>query len=179
MFVRVCKYQYSLDNRSKSSFSLYAMMGGMFFIVSSFMIAYCYVVLMWHVFSSLHDEILMPTVIYFRFLCYLVPLRTVCWFRAVWSCSCLTCLGNHPCTKSTCEFYIQSNSVIGGLTLFSQFNSYFYAFCSRAYVFFSSPVNKELVAHIKKDTSVLPRIGGLSEVELNSFTHSTSSTSSS
>jgi hypothetical protein len=34
----------------------------------------------------------------------------------------------------------------------------------RAYVFFSSPVHKELVAQIKKDSSVLPRIGALSEV---------------
>ncbi|CAL9773812.1 unnamed protein product [Musa acuminata subsp. burmannicoides] len=39
----------------------------------------------------------------------------------------------------------------------------------KAYVFFSSPVNKELVAHIKKDTSVLPRIGGLSEMNLEYF----------
>jgi syntaxin-binding protein 1 len=31
-------------------------------------------------------------------------------------------------------------------------------------VFFSSPVHKELVAQIKKDSSVLPRIGALSEV---------------
>jgi hypothetical protein len=31
-------------------------------------------------------------------------------------------------------------------------------------VFFSSPVHKELVAQIKKDSSVLPRIAALSEV---------------
>jgi syntaxin-binding protein 1 len=31
-------------------------------------------------------------------------------------------------------------------------------------VFFSSPMQKELVAQIKKDSSVLPRIGALSEV---------------
>lgn len=36
--------------------------------------------------------------------------------------------------------------------------------CFRAYVYFSSPIPKELVAHIKMDTSVLPRIGALSEV---------------
>jgi syntaxin-binding protein 1 len=35
----------------------------------------------------------------------------------------------------------------------------------KAYVFFSSPVHKELVAQIKKDSSVLPRIGALSEVK--------------
>jgi len=34
----------------------------------------------------------------------------------------------------------------------------------KAYVFFSSPISKELVAHIKHDTSVLSRIGALSEV---------------
>ena len=31
-------------------------------------------------------------------------------------------------------------------------------------MFFSSPVHKELVAQIKKDSSVLPRIAALSEV---------------
>lgn len=36
---------------------------------------------------------------------------------------------------------------------------------SRAFVFFSSPVNKDLVALIKRDSSVLPRIGALSEVK--------------
>jgi len=35
----------------------------------------------------------------------------------------------------------------------------------KAYVFFSSPVHKELVAQIKKDSSVLLRIGALSEVK--------------
>jgi syntaxin-binding protein 1 len=36
-------------------------------------------------------------------------------------------------------------------------------------VFFSSPVHKELVAQIKKDSSVLPRIGALSEMNLEYF----------
>lgn len=35
---------------------------------------------------------------------------------------------------------------------------------SRAFVFFSSPVPKEFINHIKGDTSVLPRIGALREV---------------
>ncbi|KAG2658215.1 hypothetical protein PVAP13_1KG159500 [Panicum virgatum] len=39
----------------------------------------------------------------------------------------------------------------------------------KAYVFFSSPVHKELVAQIKKDSSVLPRIGALSEMNLEYF----------
>ncbi|KMZ60329.1 Syntaxin binding protein 2 [Zostera marina] len=39
----------------------------------------------------------------------------------------------------------------------------------KAYVFFSSPISKELVAHIKHDTSVLPRIGALSEMNLEYF----------
>jgi hypothetical protein len=33
-------------------------------------------------------------------------------------------------------------------------------------VFFSSPIQKDLVSQIKKDLSVLPRIGALSEVTL-------------
>ncbi|XP_021314783.1 probable protein transport Sec1a isoform X2 [Sorghum bicolor] len=39
----------------------------------------------------------------------------------------------------------------------------------KAYVFFSSPVHKELVAQIKKDSSVLPRIAALSEMNLEYF----------
>ncbi|XP_062225280.1 probable protein transport Sec1a isoform X2 [Phragmites australis] len=39
----------------------------------------------------------------------------------------------------------------------------------KAYVFFSSPVQRELVAHIKKDTTVLTRIGALSEMNLEYF----------
>ncbi|KAH7577788.1 hypothetical protein JRO89_XS01G0299500 [Xanthoceras sorbifolium] len=39
----------------------------------------------------------------------------------------------------------------------------------KAYVFFSSPVPKELLNHIKCDTSVLPRIGALREMNLEYF----------
>lgn len=39
----------------------------------------------------------------------------------------------------------------------------------KAYVFFSSPVSKELVSRIKCDTSVLPRIGALREMNLEYF----------
>ncbi|KAL5571957.1 hypothetical protein UlMin_021554 [Ulmus minor] len=39
----------------------------------------------------------------------------------------------------------------------------------KAFVFFSSPSPKELVNHIKSDTSVLPRIGGLNEMNLEYF----------
>ncbi|KAK4848659.1 hypothetical protein QYF36_015782 [Acer negundo] len=39
----------------------------------------------------------------------------------------------------------------------------------KAYVFFSSPIPKELVNHIKCDTSVLPRIGALREMNLEYF----------
>ncbi|XP_042403475.1 SNARE-interacting protein KEULE-like [Zingiber officinale] len=39
----------------------------------------------------------------------------------------------------------------------------------KAFVFFSSPVNKDLVALIKRDSSVLPRIGALSETNLEYF----------
>uniref|UniRef100_A0A0E0KNE8 SNARE-interacting protein KEULE n=1 Tax=Oryza punctata TaxID=4537 RepID=A0A0E0KNE8_ORYPU len=39
----------------------------------------------------------------------------------------------------------------------------------KAYVFFSSPVQRELVAQIKKDSNVLARIGALSEMNLEYF----------
>ncbi|XP_042024624.1 SNARE-interacting protein KEULE-like isoform X1 [Salvia splendens] len=39
----------------------------------------------------------------------------------------------------------------------------------KAFVFFSSPVSRELVAEIKKDGSVLPRIGALREMNLEYF----------
>ncbi|KAJ4952408.1 hypothetical protein NE237_029240 [Protea cynaroides] len=39
----------------------------------------------------------------------------------------------------------------------------------KAFVFFSSPVSKDLVNHIKCDTSVLPRIGALREMNLEYF----------
>ncbi|KAG8662170.1 SNARE-interacting protein KEULE isoform X1 [Manihot esculenta] len=39
----------------------------------------------------------------------------------------------------------------------------------KAFVFFSSPISKELVAHIRKDTIALPRIGALREMNLEYF----------
>ncbi|XP_059457978.1 protein transport Sec1a-like isoform X2 [Corylus avellana] len=39
----------------------------------------------------------------------------------------------------------------------------------KAFVFFSSPVPKEFINHIKSDTSVLPRIGALREMNLEYF----------
>ncbi|KAJ4727123.1 SNARE-interacting protein KEULE [Melia azedarach] len=39
----------------------------------------------------------------------------------------------------------------------------------KAYVFFSTPIPKELVNHIKSDSSVLPRIGALREMNLEYF----------
>ncbi|KAG4135058.1 hypothetical protein ERO13_D08G192900v2 [Gossypium hirsutum] len=39
----------------------------------------------------------------------------------------------------------------------------------KAFVYFSSPISRELVAHIKKDSTVLPRIGALSEVRVFFF----------
>ncbi|KAM5554911.1 hypothetical protein ABKV19_023030 [Rosa sericea] len=39
----------------------------------------------------------------------------------------------------------------------------------KAFIFFSSPIPKELVNHIKSDTSVLPRIGALREMNLEYF----------
>nr|GMD75005.1 SNARE-interacting protein KEULE-like [Ipomoea batatas] len=39
----------------------------------------------------------------------------------------------------------------------------------KAFVFFSSPISKELVNHVKRDTSVLSRIGALREMNLEYF----------
>ncbi|KAH6817814.1 secretory 1A [Perilla frutescens var. frutescens] len=39
----------------------------------------------------------------------------------------------------------------------------------KAYVYFSTPVPKDLVAHIKSDSSVIPRIGALREMNLEYF----------
>ncbi|KAL8137126.1 hypothetical protein V2J09_003127 [Rumex salicifolius] len=39
----------------------------------------------------------------------------------------------------------------------------------KAFVFFSSSISKELVAHIKKDGTILPRIGALREMNLEYF----------
>ncbi|KAE8717228.1 SNARE-interacting protein KEULE [Hibiscus syriacus] len=39
----------------------------------------------------------------------------------------------------------------------------------KAFVYFSSPISRELVAHIKRDSTVLPRIGALSEMNLEYF----------
>eukprot|EP00258_Populus_trichocarpa_P037284 XP_024453303.1 SNARE-interacting protein KEULE [Populus trichocarpa] len=39
----------------------------------------------------------------------------------------------------------------------------------KAFVFFSSPISRELVSHIKKDSSVLTRIGALREMNLEYF----------
>ncbi|XVE57753.1 hypothetical protein DITRI_Ditri04bG0115000 [Diplodiscus trichospermus] len=39
----------------------------------------------------------------------------------------------------------------------------------KAFIYFSSPISRELVAHIKKDSSVLTRIGALSEVRFLFF----------
>ncbi|KAJ8447617.1 hypothetical protein Cgig2_031671 [Carnegiea gigantea] len=39
----------------------------------------------------------------------------------------------------------------------------------KAFVFFSSPISRELVAHVKKDAKVLPRIVALSEMNLEYF----------
>ncbi|XP_044509111.1 SNARE-interacting protein KEULE-like [Mangifera indica] len=39
----------------------------------------------------------------------------------------------------------------------------------KAFVFFSSPISRDLVSHIKKDTTVLPRIGALREMNLEYF----------
>ncbi|GMP96014.1 hypothetical protein CsSME_00044843 [Camellia sinensis var. sinensis] len=44
------------------------------------------------------------------------------------------------------------------------------ALYKKAFIFFSSPVPRELVNHIKKDGSVLPRIGALREVTVSVFT---------
>ncbi|KMZ63049.1 hypothetical protein ZOSMA_42G00880 [Zostera marina] len=44
-----------------------------------------------------------------------------------------------------------------------------YPLYKKAYVFFSSPVSKDLVTHIREDRTILPRIGALSEMNLEYF----------
>nr|KAJ0196031.1 hypothetical protein LSAT_V11C700345870 [Lactuca sativa] len=39
----------------------------------------------------------------------------------------------------------------------------------RAFVYFSSPIPKDFIGRIKADTTVIPRIGGLSEMNLEYF----------
>ena len=39
----------------------------------------------------------------------------------------------------------------------------------KAFVYFSSPKSRELVTHIKKDSTILPRLGALSEMNLEYF----------
>ncbi|KAL7593832.1 protein transport Sec1a [Lactuca sativa] len=41
--------------------------------------------------------------------------------------------------------------------------------CCRAFVYFSSPIPKDFIGRIKADTTVIPRIGGLSEMNLEYF----------
>lgn len=81
------------------------------------------------------------------------------------SCSCLTCQEENHCTESTSEnFYevlLHLNIILRSLIApFLVFTIHGY----RAYIYFSTPVPKDLVAHIKCDTSVMPRIGALREV---------------
>lgn len=47
----------------------------------------------------------------------------------------------------------------------SEFINFLFSPCCRAFIYFSSPVPKELLARIKGDTSVLPRISALREVQ--------------
>ena len=98
------------------------------------------------------------------------------------SCSCLTCPEENLCTKS-----IWKNLTLGVHSLFlhvlefSYFASFWSSYpfrllspsSSRAYVYFSSTVSKDLLARIKNDTSVLPRIGALSEVTISFPVHLT------
>lgn len=61
-----------------------------------------------------------------------------------------------------CCFYL-CLSFNGSLNLSFSFHLY------RAFVFFSSPIPKELVSHIKKDGTVLTRISALREVAVLSL----------
>ncbi|XP_011656699.1 protein transport Sec1a isoform X2 [Cucumis sativus] len=65
-------------------------------------------------------------------------------------------LSSHP--KRTCSVVMFLSDMSGREPLYK-----------KAFVFFSSPVPKEFVNHIKCDTSVLPRIGALREMNLEYF----------
>lgn len=77
------------------------------------------------------------------------------------------CLAGNPCTGSN------NNKPLSFLSFFvssifssrkTSTNVIFVSFFFRAFIFFSSTIPKELVNHIKSDSSVLPRIGALREV---------------
>ena len=73
------------------------------------------------------------------------------------------------------DFYLVH--VLICMVISSEFWVYYHFWCTfsfiwyveRAFVYFSSPISRELVAHIKKDSSVLPRISALSEVSFMFF----------
>jgi len=87
-------------------------------------------------------------------------------YLAALSCFYPTCLAGNPCTGSKynmpLSFYIFFS--ISSIIIIIIFSFSFFFF--RAFIFFSSTIPKELVNHIKSDSSVLPRIGALREVFL-------------
>lgn len=103
----------------------------------------------------------------FSHFCFLIPIISSCLLSLPCSVTALlcfyqTCLGGNPCTGS--NNYQFSNHPFSSLCIFLfSIMSLLYLF-SRAYIFFSSTIPKELVNHIKSDSSVLPRIGALREV---------------
>lgn len=61
------------------------------------------------------------------------------------------------CSSCLCDFIVWKSESFNG------FSPCIFSMC-RAFVFFSSPISKELVGHIKKDATVLTRIAALREV---------------
>lgn len=71
--------------------------------------------------------------------------------------------------QEVCDLYTSPVSASSYWHLLIGFQSYFILDSCRAFVFFSSPIARELVMEIKKDAQVLPRIGALREVRFFFF----------
>jgi len=71
--------------------------------------------------------------------------------------------------QEVCDLYTSPVSGSSYWHLLIGFQSYFILGSCRAFVFFSSPIARELVMEIKKDAQVLPRIGALREVSVFLF----------
>lgn len=96
-------------------------------------------------------------------LSYPLSLILQCHNVSVWYVWKITFIQEVCQTTSLCFFLFAV--VLWKRCIFSSCYWFFYPFfVSRAFVFFSSPISRELVAQVKRDSTVLPRIGALREV---------------
>lgn len=110
---------------------------------------------------NIHSLIMFTMTIHIYIQCYHVPIRHV-WTSASLQEVCfqhwdMIMIEYIYIPYNTFSFYLWRVSIIA---LWNHIS------VCRAYVFFSTPVAKELINHIKCDVSVLPRIGALREVFL-------------